>query len=77
MPRYHFNMFHDKAIRDTEGMELADRDAAWQEATMATGEMIRSLDGKLRPNHEWRMEVTDQQGDVLWVIRVSAESHKG
>src|SRR5205823_2476659 len=47
MPRYFFNVYHNGAILDEEGYELADRSAAWAEATAAAGEMIRDLDGRL------------------------------
>ena len=60
MPRYFFNVYHNGAILDEEGYELADRSAAWAEATAAAGEMIRDLDGRLQPGKDWRLEVTDE-----------------
>jgi len=73
VPRYHFNIFHDRVYWDDVGEELPDQDAAWVEATRTAGEMIKNLDGKLKPGRDWRMEVTDEFQNPLWEIRVNAE----
>ena len=49
MPRYFFNVYHDRAEPDEEGEELPDMQAAWREATVTAGQIIQDLDGKLRP----------------------------
>jgi len=73
MPRYHFNVFHDRIHFDQVGEELPDKDAAWVEATRAAGDMIKSIDGQLKPGQDWRMEVTDEFQNPLWEIHVKAE----
>ena len=73
MARYFFNIHHDRERHDTEGVELPDADAAWREATLAAGELIKEIDGDLRPGQEWRLEVTDEQQKRLYLIRVIAE----
>ena len=73
MPRYYFNVYHERAERDPVGEELADRHAAWEEATVTAGRLLQSLDGKLQPGQDWRMEVTDQFANPLYVIQVSAK----
>jgi hypothetical protein len=73
MPRYYFNIFHEHAHNDYEGEELPDKNAAWEEATRATGEIIKDLDGKLKPGHDWRMQVTDEFKNPIWEIHVKAE----
>jgi hypothetical protein len=73
MPRYYFNVFHDHAEWDSVGKELPDQHAAWKEATVAAGQLLQSLDGKLRPDQDWRMEVTDEFANPLYVIHVSAK----
>jgi hypothetical protein len=35
MPRYFFNVFHERPEWDSVGEELPDRQAAWKEATVA------------------------------------------
>jgi hypothetical protein len=37
-----------------------------------SGEMIRDVDGKLRPGQGWELEVTDKFRNPLYVISVRA-----
>jgi len=73
MPRYFFNVYHDQTQLDFEGEELPDMQAAWKEATVTAGQMIQGIDGRLRPGAEWRLEVTDEFANPLYVIYVHAE----
>ena len=73
MPRYFFNIYHDTVHLDQEGEELPDKHAAWKEATFTAGHILQDLDGKLRPGHEWRMEITDEFRDRLFVLQISAQ----
>jgi hypothetical protein len=52
---------------------LPDKRAAWQEATVMAGQTLQSLDGKLKPDREWRMEVMDEFQNPLYVIHINAE----
>jgi hypothetical protein len=74
MPRYFFNVYHDEALIDDEGEELLDKHAAWKEATVTTGQMIQNLNGRLVPGTEWRLEVTDEFANRLYVIHIIAET---
>jgi hypothetical protein len=76
MPRYFFNIFHDRDHEDLEGEELPDSHAAWAEATETAGGILRDLDGKLQPGQEWRLEVTDEFRNPLYVLRICAEKPK-
>ena len=73
MPVYHFNVFHDAASHDHDGVELPDKDAAWKQATLVAGEMIKDIDGRLKPGHDWHMEVTDEFENPLWELHVKVE----
>jgi len=73
MPRYFFHIHHHKTDLDDVGEELADRQAAWHEATITAGQILQSLDGKLAPDREWRMEVADEFQNTLFVLHISAE----
>jgi hypothetical protein len=55
---------------------LPDKFAAWEEATVVAGQSLQSLDGKLQPGREWRMEVTDEFANPLYVIHINAERLK-
>ena len=72
MPRYHFNVHHERSHIDFEGEELPNKYAAWEEATRTAGEMIKDLDGSLKPGRDWRMEVTDEFANPLWEIHLKA-----
>jgi hypothetical protein len=76
MPRYFFNVYHDRAELDEEGEELPDVQAAWREATVTAGQIIQDLNGKLSPGKHWRLEVTDEFANPLYVIHVSADRAK-
>jgi hypothetical protein len=73
MPRYFFNLHHARSNIDSEGEEFSDLRAAFREATRTTGEVLRDLDTELAPGQDWRLEVTDEFGNVIYVIRVNAE----
>jgi hypothetical protein len=67
VPRYFFHVYHHRAELDLEGEELPDKYAAWHEATVTAGQILQSLDGKLTPDKDWRMEVTDEFANPLYV----------
>jgi hypothetical protein len=76
MPLYFFSVSHgQKPTLPRPGLEFPDDEAAWEEATTACGEMIRDLDGDLKAGPEWRMEVTNETGDVIYRLRFSAEAY--
>jgi len=77
MPRYFFNIYHERTELDSVGEELPDKHAAWEEATITAGRLLQSLDGKLKPRRDWRMEVTDEFANPLYVIHVSAKQGPG
>ncbi|MGY4622642.1 DUF6894 family protein [Bradyrhizobium sp. USDA 4486] len=73
MPRYFFHVRHGQKHIDHEGEELPDKQAAWKEATVMAGQTLQGLNGNLHPGREWRMEVTDEFQNVLFVLHIYAE----
>jgi hypothetical protein len=73
MPLYFFNIYHGHPDMDVIGEHLPDNDAAWMEATVTAGQMLQSLNVNLQPGVDWRMEVTDESSNSLYVIHVSAK----
>jgi hypothetical protein len=73
MPRYFFHVIHDRKHEDEEGEDLPDKHAAWKEATVTAGQMLQGLDGNLAPGRDWRMEVTDEFQNTLFVLHIRAE----
>ncbi|WFU75026.1 MULTISPECIES: hypothetical protein [unclassified Bradyrhizobium] len=76
MPRYFFNVFYGRITTDRVGEELPDRNAAWKEATSMAGQILQGIDGDLVPGREWRMEVTDEFRNTLFVLRICGEMPK-
>jgi hypothetical protein len=76
MPRYFFNVYFDYANIDSIGEELPDSKAAWREATMVTGELLRDLDGRFQPGRQWRLEVTDEARELIYVIWLTGQQVK-
>jgi hypothetical protein len=54
-PGIFFHVYHDHAELDYEGEELPDKHAAWRKATVTAGQILQGIDGKLKPDREWRM----------------------
>jgi hypothetical protein len=76
MPRYYFHIRHgERNFPDEIGEDLPDKDAAWREATITAGKVLADLDGTLKPGQEWRMEVTDEAGNLIGVLRLLAERY--
>jgi hypothetical protein len=73
MPRYFFHIHHERTERDHEGEELPDKHAAWREATVTAGQILQGLDGRLKPDREWRMEIMDEFENRLFVLHIHAE----
>ena len=74
MPRYFFNVRGERPSIDEEGEELPDSHAAWNEATRTAGEMIRDINGKLKPGQSWELEVTDEFRNPLYLLSFRARS---
>jgi hypothetical protein len=73
MPKYFFHITHERTEIDSEGEELPDKHAAWKEATVTAGQILQGIDGKLTPERDWRMEVTDEFQNTLYVLRINSE----
>ena len=73
MPRYFFHVFDGYSAPDQEGSELPDVYTAQAEAIRLSGEILREMGAKFWSATEWRLEVCDEQGRVLFVLRFSAE----
>jgi hypothetical protein len=75
MPRYFFTVQDGQRSEwKNEGLELPDNDAAWVEATMACGELLRNLSGQLKPGDHWSMQVKDENGNDLYVLQFTTKS---
>ena len=66
MPRYHFNVYDGRNDVDVDGHELPDIQAARAEALQLAGEIIRDDAQRAGLGREWRIEVTDDTGLLLF-----------
>jgi len=73
MPRYFFNIFDGKDAPDQDGTELADMYVVQSQAIRMSGEILREMGAQFWDGTEWRLEVSNEQGTVLFVLRISAE----
>lgn len=72
MPRYFFNVYDGYSKLDTEGTDLLDIYTAQSEAIRLSGEILREEGGKFWNETEWRLEVADASGTILFTLRFSA-----
>ncbi|GEO19323.1 DUF6894 family protein [Microvirga aerophila] len=73
MPRYFFHVTDGYSTRDTEGTVLPDIYTAQAQAIRTSGEILRDMGAKFWNGTEWKLEVTDEQGKILFILRFSAE----
>ena len=68
MPRYHFASVDGHREPDDDGMELADDEAAQLMAVKYAGEVLHSDPRELWGNGQWRVEVTNDEGVLLFTV---------
>ncbi|MEY9123275.1 DUF6894 family protein [Bradyrhizobium yuanmingense] len=77
MPRYHFHILDGKAGLDHHGTELADLDAAKEEAVKLAGEVLReSKPGDIWEIKSWKLLVngypSPEAGRTYFTLALSA-----
>jgi hypothetical protein len=74
MPTYFFHIRQGKyASTIAEGIELANVEAARQEAAMICSDMARDIVSELGESPEWQMEVTDGADKTVYRLTLRAE----
>ena len=68
MPLYYFHLYDDMVVRDDNGLELADAEAAKREATRNARALAceQVLKGHLKLHH--RIEVEDEDGAAVATV---------
>lgn len=66
MPRFHFHVYDGVDQIDGVGMELSSWEAARIEAVRMSGAIITHEASWVAEGEDWRMEVTDATGLVLF-----------
>jgi len=73
MPRYFFHVYDGSSSPDTDGTELPDICTAQAVAIRTSGEILRDMGAKFWDGTAWRLEVAGERGQILFVLRFSAE----
>lgn len=68
MPRYHFGSVDGHREPDPEGMDLANESEARAMAIKYAGEVLHSDPKTLWEHGQWRVEVTDDDGTLLFTV---------
>ena len=66
MPRYYFHVYDGHAEIDRDGTELPDIKAARAEALRLAGGIIADAGARADLGEDWRFEVTDAAGLILF-----------
>jgi hypothetical protein len=74
MPRYFFNVIDGRLHPDIDGTVLRDIEEARIEAVRLSGDLLRENPARFWSSPEWRLEVVDEAGQVLFALRLMAET---
>ena len=73
MPRFHFNVYDGVSALDPTGTELTDWPTARLEAVRLAGALMADDAQQIAVGEDWRLEVTDEAGLVLFRLDVTAQ----
>ncbi len=76
MARYLFKVFLDPESPDIQGEDLPDDEAAWREATLYAGQLLKEGGGRLRPGQQWALEVADEAGRAIFDIQIRTKTER-
>lgn len=68
MPHYYFHTADGRRDRDRQGAELADHRAARKQAIRFAGAILDSEPEVLWDGRDFRVEVTDEAGQLLFTV---------
>lgn len=72
MPFYHFEVRTQTHVMTTEGGDFPNNDAARVEAAKRVGHLLHDHAGQIWADQDWQMDITDEMGLILYVIRILA-----
>ena len=75
MPNYYFRISSGEFSGGSDlPAALTDLDAAWEEITKISADLLPSISRRIKPNAEWQMELLDEAKQPVFRIRLVAES---
>lgn len=72
MPRFKIDLRTDSHIADTLAVERDDQNALRIEVAKFVGETLRDHAMQIWVDEEWRVDVTDESGLILFVLHICA-----
>lgn len=72
MAHYNFEVRTETHVLHTQGMELATNDAARVESAKRIGALILDHAAELWVDEHWHMDVTNEDGLILYTIYLAA-----
>ena len=70
MPRYYFHLNDGREDPDLDGLDLPSTEAARIAAVRFAGELLQERDDEFRPGADWRVNVTDSTGLILFTLDI-------
>ena len=73
-PLYHFRVFTNGIQHhEPEPLGFDDLKDVWQEGAMSACEIIRAMHGRIDDRMDWRLDVSDDTGRVIYRFSFKAE----
>ena len=72
LPRFFFKVVDGSELEDPDGVELPDINAAKCEAVMLSGALLKDIGARFWDHEEWRVEVRDESGLMLFMLQFIA-----
>jgi len=71
---FHFRVFtNGSQLYESDPLAFDRVEDAWHEGAMSACELIRSMHGKIEADFDWRLDVCDEQGTVIYRFSFKAE----
>jgi hypothetical protein len=74
-PRYRFRVFtNGKTLHESDALAFDAFEEVWQEGAMTSVELIRDMYGRIEEDLDWRLEVSDDTGRMIYRFSFKAET---
>lgn len=72
MPKYHIELRTADQVWDTVDFDGADLEALRIQVAQFVGALLRDHAGKIWADKDWRVDVTDEAGMILYALNIFA-----
>jgi hypothetical protein len=60
--------------QETDALAFSNLEEVWHEGALSSCEIIREMQGRIEPGLDWRMDVADTEGNVIYRFSFLAET---